>query len=198
MSERATIKLPGKPLGVRVAAAADPAAASAQTAGAGAADPPDRPEPDQQLAAERAELSQARQALQDGLEKLQTLRAELIRQAEQQLVELALDIARTALMQEIQAGRYEIDPIVKAALQRVPPRQTVVAHLHPEDWARCQMARDSGGTAGPPSRVAGEIHFVADPSVPRAECVLETPEGSVQSALDDHLDRIGEALSSPE
>jgi flagellar assembly protein FliH len=192
MSDRATIQLPGKPLGVRVAAAADAAAPSAQPAEAGAADAADRSEPDQQLAAERAEISQARQALENGLAKLDTLRAELIRQAEQQLVELALDIARTALMQEIQAGRYEIDPIVKAALQQVPPRQTVVAHLHPEDLARCQMAGESseGGGTG--------IRFVADPSVPRAECVLATSQGSVQFSLSDNLGRIGEALSTPE
>ena len=72
------------------------------------------------------------------------------------------------------------------------PRQTVVAHLHPDDWARCQMAREASADG------AGRIRFVADPSVPRAECVLETSEGIVQAAVDDHLDGIGEALSGAE
>lgn len=190
MAKRATLQLPGRPLAVKVAS--DAAARAAQ------ADGPQTPQPDANspldpdLPDPQAELNLARQALGDGLAKLDTLRAQLVRQAEQQLLELALDIARKVLMQEIQAGRYEIDPIVKEALRHVPPRQTAVAHLHPDDWARCQMAQE------PSADDAGRIRFVADPSVPRAECVLETSEGIVQAAVNDHLDGIGEALGGAE
>ena len=189
MPRPATIQLPGRPLAVRVApdGTAPPQSAGAEQPAAPAAE-----EAHRQLAAERAELAQARQALQEGLERLDTLRAELVRQAEQQLVDLALDIARKVLMQEIQAGRYEIDPIVTEALRHVPARQVVVAHLHPDDWARCQRASDGSGDG------AGTVRFVADASVPRAACVLETPQGVVQSVVEDHLERIAEDLGGEE
>lgn len=192
MPERSAIRLPGRPVGVRV---------SAPQGRAGSPEAPSAPEPaaetaadEQALAAERAELASARQALEKGLAELAALRRQLVRQAEEELVALALDIARKVLMQEIQAGRYEIDPIVQEALERVPSQQGVVAHLHPEDWSRCQRAqspqRGEGGSGG--------VRFVADPGVARGECILETCEGIVQSSVDDDLERIGEALRRPE
>ena len=42
------------------------------------------------------------------------------------------------------------------------------------------------------------VRFVADPEIGRAECVVETPEGIVESTLDAHLSEIGEALKAPE
>ena len=187
------ISLPSIPISVRAASAARGAPGVAAFA-------PGVPEPDAPASAvleqfqrerddERAALNHALAALHSGLEQISTLREEILKDAEAQLVELAVDIARKVLMQEIQAGRYAIDPIVQAALRQVPPRQDVTAHLHPEDWARCQMVRESSSNPA-----AGYIRFVADPGVPRAECLLETPEGIVQSAVDEHLERITDAL----
>lgn len=196
-----TIQLPGRPLGVRITPADRPAAADVDAAAEHPADEPQRDErleamleeARQQLADQQAELAKTREALDAGLEQISALREEMIREAESQLVELAMDVARKVLMQEIQAGRYEIDPIVKEALRRVPPRQDVVAHLHPEDWSLSQMAQGAG-----PGSAAGSIRFVADPSIPRGECVLETIEGIVVSAVDDHLETIADALKDVE
>lgn len=160
----------------------------------------------QDLTAERIRLVQAQKALAYGLKDLTRLREETVRQSEEQLLELALEIARKLLMQEIQAGRYEIDPIVKEALLHVPARQDVTVHLHPDDWATCQMAREeasrppASGLGGRPkgSPGAGRIQFVADPGVRRAECMLETSEGIVESAVEGHLANIAEALKNAE
>jgi flagellar assembly protein FliH len=201
MASPMTIQLPGRPLGVRIAPVDRPAEADVDTV---ADVPGDQPRRDdrleaaleahrRELAAQQSELAKTRTALEAGLEQISALREEMIREAETQLLDLALDVARKVLMQEIQAGRYEIDPIVKAALQRVPPRQDVVAHLHPEDWRVSQMAQGAD-----PGSAAGSIRFVADPSIPRGECVLETIEGIVVSAVDDHLDTIADALKEGE
>ncbi len=123
------------------------------------------------------------------MEKLSRLREKMIRESERQLVELALEIARKVLMQEVQAGRYEIDPIVKEALLHVRTRQDVLVRLHPDDWAACQTAREAEGSAG-----AGNVRFVADPSVRRAACLLETSEGMVESTMEANLENIAEAL----
>lgn len=196
MPSRMTIQLPGRPLGVRIAPADGPPPADGPHLDPAAPAPAEderietiREAARVELAAQQAELAKTRGALEAGLARLSTLREEMIREAESQLLALALDVARKVLMQEIQAGRYEIDPIVKEALRRVPPRQDVVAHLHPEDWSRSQLAR--GAEEDP---AAGSIRFVADPSIPRGECVLETAEAAIVSAVDDHLDTIADAL----
>ncbi len=143
--------------------------------------------------AERAQLHAACQALMEASCRLQEFRGDLVRDAESQLVDLATGIARKILMQEIEAGRHEIEPIVRAALARVPQHQDVVVHLNPEDWARCPLAQPAEGEAPPE-----HVRFVADPEIGRAECVVETPEGIVESTLDAHLSEIGEALKAPE
>ena len=90
-------------------------------------------------------------------------------------------------MQEIQAERYQIDPIVTEALRRVPSHGGVVVHLNPGDCARCQAAVKQEGAPE-------QVRFVADVNVQPAECLLETPEGIVESSVEGHLAAIAEGL----
>ena len=144
------------------------------------------------LQAQRAELANAREALVNALKQLAELRDSMIKAAEQQIVQLAIDVARKVMMQEIQAGRYEIDPIVQAALAQVTSWQEVVVHLNPEDFARCRQAQEDSRDDSSGAR------FVADPAVGRSECVLETSQGFVRSATEEHLREIALALKEPE
>jgi flagellar assembly protein FliH len=152
--------------------------------------------------AQRKELNFTRAALEEALVQVKQFRPRLIQEAEQQLVDLAVDIARRVLMQEIQAGRYEIEPIVKEALGRVPAHCDVVVHLNPEDYNQCEIARqaDEAAARQPPDPAggdageAGTVRFVADPNIRRAECLLETSEGTVASGIEENLSQVGEAL----
>lgn len=146
-----------------------------------------------QLQAELSALEQAGRALASGAAQLAELEGVLVHQAEEKVLELALEIAAKVLMQEVRAGRHEVAPIVEEALQRVPTRRDVVVRLHPEDLARCQAAGEGSDPAE-----GFEIRFVADPTVPRAGCIVETPEGVIESTLEGHLERLGEALRAPE
>ena len=147
----------------------------------------------QELDKEKAELAGARQALVEALNQFNRHREQLLRGAENQLLDLAVEIARKVLMQEIQAERHQIEPIVTEALQNLPARQEVVVHLNPRDLAKCEIARQADDAEEP-----GNIRFVADPSVSPAQCVLVTPEGIVDSNVDTHLQAVSEALKQPE
>lgn len=154
-----------------------------------------RQQAQQQFQQQSEELQQetrsALTALETALGEAHELREQILAEAEEQLVDLAVDIARKVLAQQIEAGRYEIEPIVAEALKRVPARREVVVHLHPEDHARCMEARDGQDPDGP-------VTYKADPSVARAGCVLETDEGVIESAVDPHLEDIREALKGLE
>jgi len=194
VTEPLRIQLPRPIAGVRSVTGTGASASNmpAETTAPAAESQADPAELREALKAEYGCLLRARKALEQALEELPRLRSEIIREAEQQLLELALEIARKVLMQEIDAERYRIDPIVKEALLHVPVRQDVTVHLHPDDWARCQMAEESEGSSG------GNVRFVADPGVRRAECLLETSEGIVESAVEGHLGRIAETLNASE
>ncbi len=185
MTGEQTVQIPGQVVAVRVLGdGADPDAdADAQRTMQGRAS----------VEIQRNELRHAVQALRIAAQELDEARSRMVREVEEQLIDLAIDIARKVVMQEIDAGRARIDPIVAEALRHVPPRQEVVVHLNPEDSAQCEMAQETedGGAAK-------NIRFVADPSVPRGGCVVETPEGTVNSSPQEHLEGIASALKSPE
>jgi len=146
-------------------------------------------DPQARIDAQCAALRCAKTALEDAANKLTELQEKVLADAEKQVVDLALEIAQKVLMQEVQAGRYSIEPIVKEALLHVPPRQDVVIHLHPQDIATCEMARSDEKTSQ-----AGSIRFVADRSIQPGGCVLETSEGIVESSIDKHIQNVSQAL----
>jgi flagellar biosynthesis/type III secretory pathway protein FliH len=69
----------------------------------------------------------------------------------------------------------------------------VVVHLNPEDFVQCQKLQqdDTAGT------LAG-VKFVSDPNIGRAECLLETPKGMIESFINEHLEQIDQALKKAE
>lgn len=142
---------------------------------------------------EKEKLAQARQAMENGMRRLEKLQDDIRSEAENQLAGLAVDVARKILMQDIHSGHYEIDPIVAETLMHVPPRQNVVVHLNPDDWAQCEMVNQNDQADG-----TGKIRFVSDPQINKAECLIETPQGTVESVIETHLETIGEAMMSPE
>jgi flagellar biosynthesis/type III secretory pathway protein FliH len=106
-----------------------------------------------------------------------------------EIARLAIEIARKILMHKTDKGDYDIQAIVEEALKRAPTRQNMIIRLNPEDLPRCQqLQRES------PHSPLAELEFTADWGIGRGECLVETPKGIVQSFIEEHLDRIGEAL----
>ena len=147
----------------------------------------------EQAKAELANLRLAKTAMESAAHECHKAREKIIEQTESQLLDLSIEIARKVLMQEIQAQRCDIEPIVREALSRIPDRMEVVVHLHPDDLSRCELTRQDQGDSG-----RTDVQFVADPSVERGECLLETSEGTVKSTVDEHLEEITKTLKSPE
>ena len=102
---------------------------------------------------------------------------------------LAVEIARKIVMCEIGKGRYDIQAIVEEALKRVPTHQDLAVRVNPQDAPLCQRLQE----ASPDSPFA-KLQFVADGSIPPANCLIETPKGIVRSFVEEGLERIREAL----
>lgn len=142
---------------------------------------------------QKAAFSQAYQALNDVIAKLNDFYDKVFVEHREEIARLSVEIARKILTQKVENGDYEIESIVKEALKNAPGRQDMVVHLNPDDLAQCQKAQQnaSDGT------FVG-IKFVSDPNIGRAECLLESPKGIIKSLIDEHLERIGKALEKAE
>lgn len=110
-----------------------------------------------------------------------------------EIARLAVEIARKILVQKVSQGDYDIQAVVEEALKRAPTHQGIVVHLHPEDLPRCQQYQQEN-----PDSPFAALEFAADWNVGRSECLVETPKGIVKSFIEEHLERIGEALQKVE
>jgi len=127
--------------------------------------------------------------LESLIAKLNQFYEEIFASQKEEIAKLSVEIARKILIQKTQDGDYEIESIVKETLKNAPTLQDLVVKLNPEDLASCQKAQQdqsSGELAG--------IKLVADANIGRAECVLESPKGTINSLIDEHLEQIGKAL----
>lgn len=141
----------------------------------------------QEIVQLKGELSRALSALASGLGQMPALRQQVLQQAEAQLLDLAMEIAAKVLMQQVQAQKYEVEPIVRAALQQLPERTAVTVHLNPADHA--QIIEHGGA-----GQLGEHVTLLADASVKPAECLLATEQGSVASSIAEGLAAVAAAM----
>lgn len=154
-----------------------------------------RQAPPQDLAAldaHKNQLSLALKALKQAATDLAQARATMIAQAQEQLLELAIALAQKAMMQELQAGRYNIEPLLRQTLGQLPLSQEAVIFLHPEDLLCCSLAKNSQADE------STHLQFQPDEMVQRGQCLVETPTGAIFASFQDRLEDIADALKSPE
>jgi flagellar biosynthesis/type III secretory pathway protein FliH len=157
--------------------------------GAGAAAPSAEAGASEKLKLQKENLTHVCGALKDAVNRINEFEKNLFERNKEQIARLSVEIARKILVQKIQEGEYKIDSIVKEALKNAPTHHDVVVHLNPEDLVEYQKAAqkdDADALAG--------IEFVADSNIGRAECLLESPKGIIESLIDEHLEQIGNAL----
>jgi len=145
-----------------------------------------------QLQNQKAELSRLCQTLKNLTDKLGQFYDGIFSGHKDEIAKLSVEIARKILLQKVQDGDYQIEAVIQEALKNAPTRQDIAVHLNPEDFARCQKIQQDE-----PNTFAG-IKFTGDPNIGRAECVIETPKGIVESMINEHLKRIVKALKKAE
>jgi flagellar biosynthesis/type III secretory pathway protein FliH len=131
-------------------------------------------------------LAETRAALTKAIEGLRAAESDVLAGAEAQVIELSLAIAGKVIMQEIEAGRFQMEPVVREALRHVPSRRDVIVHLSPPDAAAWQQ----GGTVAP----ANGMKVVADSTLSRGDCLVETAEAAVLATVTERLEAVAQTL----
>lgn len=112
-----------------------------------------------------------------------TLRAE----AEQELVELALLIARRVIHREVQVDRSSVVGIVRACVERINGAEIQRLRVNPADAAIMgEYFRQPGGS---------DIEIVADLSVAPGGAILHTSQGQLDARLESQLREIEYGLT---
>ena len=164
----------------------------------------------EELEARRQDFELAAEALVRARQELEDLRDRLRREAEANLLDLALEVARKVVMQEIKAARCDIEPILHEALAHVAPGAEVEIRLNPDDLACLRKRQDAEEQRGreedseeekrnlcvseSPRPLPTDLNLIADPAVGRGECLVRTAQGVIESRIDAHFQEIAQAL----
>lgn len=145
--------------------------------------------PEQGLEAQEAAFRQVNQMLKHTAAKLNKFFDRAFAAHKDEIARLSVEIARKILAQRVEDGDYDIESVVREAINNAPARHDLVVHLNPEDLSQYDKLRK----AEPGADLAG-VKFVPDANIGRAECLLETPKGIIESLIDQHLEQVGNAL----
>lgn len=117
---------------------------------------------------------------------------ETIKQAEQALVKLALDIAEKIIKEEATKNKEIVLRMVKEGLCRVLDRAKLVLHIHPEELNFVEKNKQKllATLEG-----IEDFEIRQDTRVDIGGCIIETESGSVEVRLDKQIKEIRKALT---
>lgn len=130
---------------------------------------------------ERLETELARAARL--LEQVTGAGAKLRRQAEEDLVRLAVEIARRVLRRELTVDSEAMLGLVKAAFARIDHREVFQARTDPASEPAVQRIIQSAD-------VGRRVKLVADSSLQPGSLILETSRGQLDASIETQLDEI--------
>ncbi|HTR34585.1 MAG TPA: FliH/SctL family protein [Bryobacteraceae bacterium] len=127
-----------------------------------------------------AQLEAMEGRLARSIEELTGLRARFRHEAEEDVVELALAIARRVLHRELTVAPDALLGLVKAALEKIEAREVHRVRVSREDAPQVQRFFEEMGL---PRRV----EVIADPSLPRGAVILDSTRGLLDASVETQL-----------
>lgn len=129
----------------------------------------------------------------DLMNMLAGLRSDLVARYEKELMDLVFAICRKIIFCEISADSRVIRETVLEILKEAPGRQPITLRLHPKDLDAIETLKSRAGVS------ATDLNRVAlfpDTSVSRGGCLLETPHGDMDAAIETRLKNVYAALNT--
>ena len=133
------------------------------------------------------EVSQLRQALSSTIEQISALTQQIAEQAETELLELALDIAKKVVGREVSIDREVALTLVKISLAKLHNRTFAKIHLNPIDFAFIEAHRER-------LNFQGSLEIIEDRSVSPGGCVVQTETGAIDARIESQFDEIAHGL----
>lgn len=144
---------------------------------------------------EASSRAQAQAAIQPAIERLArtveelaALRPHLRRDAEANLLKLAVEIARRVLRRELTADAEALRGVIQVALERLQSQEICRARVHPEQEAVLRRCLGQPGTAR-------NIEILPDAALERGALIFETARGNLDASVETQLCEIERGLT---
>jgi flagellar assembly protein FliH len=132
-------------------------------------------------------LSSVFKALREAVDEVSGLREQVLRDCEDDLLKLAVLVARKVIHQEITTDRLILAKIVAAAVNSSSERDEIVIRLNPEDHRLVVAHKHLYLNGFSDERV---LDLKADDSVTPGGCIVDTAMGEIDARTDSQVDEI--------
>ncbi|MBJ6751782.1 FliH/SctL family protein [Geomonas anaerohicana] len=137
------------------------------------------------------DLAKVSEALAQALLSTGALRAQLMHDAEEDLLKLSVLIARKVMMRELSLDPGLVAGLVHGAVELAADEGEIVVRLNPEEYQVVAYSPQFQAL----TRDRKKIALREDPTLGPASCVVETVRGNIDAGLDAQLEEIMRRLS---
>jgi len=134
-----------------------------------------------------ADLQPVLAKLMGSIDEIASLRPRIVREAEGDLVILALAIARRILRRELTVDPDSVRGLVRAALDKLAGQEISRVRTHPELEPAMRRTLQQEGRGG--------IEIVADATLERGAVLVETARGRLDASIETQLGEVERGLA---
>ena len=132
-------------------------------------------------------VAELQQQLTQTIDEVAQVRQEIIAQTENEMVRLALEIARKIVGREVTIDREIAVTLARVALGRLSNRAVAAVHLHPEDFLYVSNHREK-------LEFHGALELVEDRSIQPGGCLVRTAAGEIDARIEAQFEEISNGL----
>lgn len=138
------------------------------------------------LALEKRKMEEVRKQIEEMLVGLRDLKPRIYAETEEELLKLAILVARKVIGEEIKNNSGIIGNTIKHAMKFLSDKRKVRIILNPDDMDEVKklLPDISAITKG------GHFQLSEDKAVSRGGCILETGFGRINACIEDQLDNV--------
>ena len=136
--------------------------------------------------AERGLLNVFR-ALRIAAEDVHALREKVMRESEDEIVELITMVARKVILREVSLERKILANVVQSALSAVYERDEITVRLNPDDYLLVTANHEDYFRK---ELMTDRMRLKSDPTVIQGFCQIDSEMGTIDAGIDSQLDEI--------
>ena len=144
-----------------------------------------------EIAEKKVEAMMKRYA--EAIREIGRIKPTLYAQAGRDVVRLALEVAKKIVHREVQVDREIVQTLIKMTLNHVAVKSAVTIRLHPADYEFVSEERRASMPADEGER---EIVLLADKSIERGGCLIETECGDIDARIEEEFSEVERAFFS--
>jgi flagellar assembly protein FliH len=126
-------------------------------------------------------------ALRTAREGIHSLRDKVLRESEDELLNLVIMVARKVILREVSQDRGILSEVIQNAIAGISERDEITVRLNPDDYALATTGRDDSLRR---ELASDRMSLKPDPSVLSGCCMIDTEMGTINASIDAQLDEI--------